>query len=84
MVSAANIGVTNGEKGQSLIEKTKTTFGMINNTISELSANNEHIQIQSSDIAKLSDDIRLISQEISKNRETISQGLDAALELVNN
>ncbi|MBK8397973.1 MAG: hypothetical protein IPL26_22390 [Leptospiraceae bacterium] len=57
---------------------------MINNTISELSANNEHIQIQSSDIAKLSDDIRLISQEISKNRETISQGLDAALELVHN
>jgi len=81
LVSAANIGVTNGEKGQSLIEKTKTTFGMINDTISQLSANNEHIQTQSNDIAKLSNDIRLISQEVSKNRETISVGLEAALEL---
>lgn len=81
LVSAANIGVTNGKKGQSLIENTKTTFGIITDTISQLSANNEHIQTQSNDIAKLSSDIRIISQEISKNRETISVGLEAALEI---
>ena len=81
LVSAANIGLTNGERGKAFIEKTKITFGMINDTIGQLSANNENIQIQSNDIANLSSDIRLISQEISKNREMISQGLDAALKL---
>lgn len=82
LVAEANTGVQNSERGRSQVEVAKATFGTIREIIHQLKVNNEDIQVQSTNITRLSKDIQSVSQVISENRTTISGDLEAASKII--
>lgn len=77
------------EKGSTITEQSKLEVGKANivfqsirESIHQLGEDNQDIFENATDMKSLSHDIKEISKPIAKNRETIAQGLAAALSLV--
>ncbi|MCZ8516957.1 methyl-accepting chemotaxis protein [Paenibacillus filicis] len=82
LVQEAKSGVTDTELGNKEVEQTKISFQTIRATVHELKEDNTELHQQATEISGISDRIQHISKPIAMNRVYISEGLDAALSIM--
>ncbi|MFD2672692.1 methyl-accepting chemotaxis protein [Marinicrinis sediminis] len=82
LVKDTAAGLADTEKGRDEVEEARTSFHHIRSTVHQLKLENKELQVQATDMSEVSGEIKKLSNPIAENRIHISEGLSAAVALI--